>query len=872
MQVYGSLKRAQLEPKSSDYATTISGLIWWNTAEGRVKVDDGTTIRALLRNDTKLVIGNSGTASQNVRLYRSGTTKIQLTTGDDATAEGSVSTLVGEIGLRLENYNSGSKPANSMSNLGRTIYNTTDDRLEWDNGTTWVGAGSTSSSGSVDALDVIINLDNDAKLRGLREPLPNSVTNSFTTPTSTYQCYLLENYTSTTTNIKLCVNPKFVNNSDKFTDSISGWTAATDGSTFAVGATNKKTGTGAFTFTKATGATTAQISRTAPGESVFENAYLYFWFLSNSGISGTLANVYVRAGVDSSNYTTWTTTVDASNTTISTSQVLLRFDLSNTSGTSNTGTGWTTATPLSYFAAGITTDASGDTPTVYFDSFLLADSSGKYANLGEELTIYDASNRDSFVIDSSNSLFNGSLTIAAAMSNSYSAVAATVVKRNTMDTSSLYFSGFTQGLSGNIAKTQEVRIRRQLPVSISNQNFKAYTSFVTSEAFNVMIVTTNTSIGVYSQTDVSARWLSGRVIVVSQTVGDGNGGSQYIPRTTTYTLTGNATYSGSTLTLPLASNTTGITVGDLVFKKQTDCKISVATTSGNESFQSMTRDRVEILNFGVPYLNPTKIWAQYSLSGSDGYKNLFPGGGLSAGTNLSVTGTLSTYNQFNAARFGTSGYSDGNYQSLSYADLLSADSGVGSVDIAVSFWFKGPNVDGSNRYIIENRNAGDSQGWAVRLSAAANKVTFRVNSTNVSTSNTYTPGVWSHVYIYFKQNTAGTMYLNGVATDLGAISLSNSGGTPIYVGRDTSTGSAASSTTLSDLVIWTNPGVSLTQAEVSSVYSGGNPTTFGASTAFKDRWSILAQTGQKISAKATLDRVAGDTDTPILWSFGAVKT
>ncbi len=135
MKVYGSLDRAQLENKATDYATTIVGLFWWNTATLKFKVDDGTNIRAMLRNDGYCVVGNSGTASQNIRLHRGAAGVLQLVSGADTTAEGTLSTAINQLSSRLENYTTGARPA--AGNAGRVIWDTDLSAKVTDSGSAW---------------------------------------------------------------------------------------------------------------------------------------------------------------------------------------------------------------------------------------------------------------------------------------------------------------------------------------------------------------------------------------------------------------------------------------------------------------------------------------------------------------------------------------------------------------------------------------------------------------------------------------------------------------------------------------------------------------------------------------------------------------
>ncbi len=149
MKISDWIENVALENKSSDYAQGPTGRVWWNTTTGQAKVDDGTNIRALLRNDAKTVVGNSGTTSQNIRLHRGAAGVLQFVTGDDATAEGTLSTTLNKVSSRLENYTNATRPA--AGNAGRTIWNTDTVTEQVDNGATWQEVSATAPTTPADA-------------------------------------------------------------------------------------------------------------------------------------------------------------------------------------------------------------------------------------------------------------------------------------------------------------------------------------------------------------------------------------------------------------------------------------------------------------------------------------------------------------------------------------------------------------------------------------------------------------------------------------------------------------------------------------------------------------------------------------------------
>jgi hypothetical protein len=153
MKVYGQLENAQVESKASDFAGTLTGAIWWHTTDLVVKTSDGTNVRALLRNDAKLVIGNHATANNNIRLHRGASGVLQFLQGGDATAEGTLSTSLNQISGRLENYTDAGKP--SAGNAGRVAWITDTARLKVDDGSNWQTVPT-----NADVLDSIYDIQN----------------------------------------------------------------------------------------------------------------------------------------------------------------------------------------------------------------------------------------------------------------------------------------------------------------------------------------------------------------------------------------------------------------------------------------------------------------------------------------------------------------------------------------------------------------------------------------------------------------------------------------------------------------------------------------------------------------------------------------
>lgn len=147
MYVYGQLRVAQFENLSVNPGAGVGGRFWWHTTNLQAYLDDGTNIRAFLRNDQKIILGSSGTANDNLRLNRAAAGVLQLVLGGDTTAEGALSTSIGQLGYRAENFAFAGRPA--VGNAGRVIYVTDRSTLQVDTGAAWIPVGSGGGGGSL---------------------------------------------------------------------------------------------------------------------------------------------------------------------------------------------------------------------------------------------------------------------------------------------------------------------------------------------------------------------------------------------------------------------------------------------------------------------------------------------------------------------------------------------------------------------------------------------------------------------------------------------------------------------------------------------------------------------------------------------------
>lgn len=184
--IYGQLERAAFEVLSSNPAAGITGRFLWNSTEGKAFIDDATNVYAFLRNDAKAIIGNNGTANNNIRFHRGASGVLQFVQGGDATAEGTLSTALNQISARVENYLDASKPA--FGNAGRLAWITDKSILKVDTGSAWVPVGSGGGGGSLkwveDAEAPIPTIENQFQLYLFESGLAQKLYTLIKVPTS----------------------------------------------------------------------------------------------------------------------------------------------------------------------------------------------------------------------------------------------------------------------------------------------------------------------------------------------------------------------------------------------------------------------------------------------------------------------------------------------------------------------------------------------------------------------------------------------------------------------------------------------------------------------------------------------------------------
>lgn len=666
---------------------------------------------------------------------------------------------------------------------------------------------------------------------------------------------LLKDTSSGVSSLEIAWNPIFLNDSDKDFDSATDWTATGAGASLTTNGTTKQIGSNSLSFDKNGTAAEAAIryDRGSQNFAVGSNTEVFFYV--NMPSITNFSNIVFRIYKDStSNYRTYTKTTDISGNAIATGWNLIKVDLVNDSGT-NTGTGWTYTDLSLYIEIGVTATIGQTYTAILVDSLMFSISQPQYLGLnGQEVTIYDTSNRESVVIDSSNTLYAGRLTLAAATTNAFNGgttiATAAGIQRISMAMSN-YQIGFDSTLSsGNIATTQEIRLSRKLRDSVSG-SATTVVDMATPQMASVSTVGVST-IEIQDPSDLSANYANGNTVdVIRPMYVDGETSYKYI---STKTLTAGSSHSSGITTLTLS--VTGIAVGDLVVKRSLVTSISAVAETANEAFTAATLDSspngIHILDNFLNYPFRDKVIGHYTFGGTTGSNNIAPNPIIP----LSPTGTLNPNEEFLYGRKSTSGWSGANYYVISstYASYFH-----GAQRTVMSLWFYGTAFNGTNRNIFNFFNAPNT-GIILYMDQSSNAIGL-FNESQVVTAP-YNVGKWNHLlFTIFDGNTY--IHVNGSKSSVSTNPNANASLNAVIGTNATGSGAALNSTDrLSDLVIWNNC-PEFSDPLVQSMYRNGNYVPFNVGSV-RYRYVDNGVTGQKISTKVSLSRTTTGVNPVIL--------
>lgn len=873
MKVYGNLERAQLEAKASDYAATITGIIWFNTVDGRVKIGSGSLVKQFLLNDDKIIVGTSVTAADNVRVFRGGAGKLVKALGDNVTAEGSVPTTLAQETIKLESYTTAGRPAAGQA--GRLIWNTDEGKVQQDNGSAWVNVGTTGASVSVDTLEQ----KGFAEHVGVFAPdLLNSVYESFAATPIDVQVWLMENYVDPATTISCVINPTWIDSANKNFDGVVGWTAF-DGEVSNVNAEagTIKLGATAPSFDKSGGASAVAgiyLDVTAAAAvNLGNHAEASCWVNMPSVTSFNSFKLRI-AGVGetdvATNFREYSVALNSAGGPIIVGWNHLIFNIAIGQG-SATGTGYTIADLARVFGIFVVTNNPAQTYTnVIVDSFVFNNTDyAKLAQIGDVFPGYDSSNILNF--QTSGSLVRGIVTIAA-LGNNFDGGTATTIKRCTGDVSAKNLFRMTNGLSGDIAKKQTIIKKYFAPSSIPSADWEVSISQYSELFHTVSSVDSTTQVKVSQENlvDYSAQFKTGDKYLVFEPL-NCNGKTSYAYRGLKLTLSNDSSFAANLLTLQNSSTNAGVAVNDVIVKEEVLTYLSTVSKSTAETFGSaLEQTTVYLADIGNPYPAPDKIYGHWRLGGTNGFVNI-----KGPGENLTQTGTTSQTNPFMNGFFAAGPFSATNKFRLSndVAPDLKGDTGFGSGKFSISFQFypiATPAGAGVMMAYATANSAGNS--WVVYHNAGGGLIwsssggNMRITIPEVNIPN----GSWHNIILVWEDNVSCTVYVDGVRYDGTSANHVSDTAAFFSIGNDQAAANPLADAYIADVIAWED--YKITASEALSIYRdgfGGGLT--GVIFSLRHRYEKLGTASvQKISMRVDSLRQTDDVD-PQIDFFGAIK-
>lgn len=875
MRVYGQLISAQLENKTSDYAGTITGMVWLHTTEGRVKFSNGASVVALLANDGKAVLGTNGTAGNNVRLHRGANTLLQFVVGSDVTAEGTLSTALAQISARQENYTIATRPA--AGNPGRMIWNTDLGAMQADNGTTWESVGS-GSGGGTSGIETLAQKMEAEKYGILTEALDNSVSASGLPAelSRNYAATLLKDHAGAVSTLEVVLNAKALNDSDQNYDATTNWgvTGAGASLTASVTAGDFQVGTAGLKFDKNATATEAGIRYDRGAQNLQLNGNSRAWVYVKLPSITDLSNVLLRVYADTTaNFQTFTTTLDYAGNALAIGWNLLLFDIST--GGSAGGTGWDISKLVRYCEVAVTTGLSTQTYTgicvdsLYFSYYRPQD----LGVIGNQFTLFNNSTKEDVLFTAANTRHDGPLALAAATANAYngglSGTARGRVHRTTLASlgDGVISMDNDATFSGAITTAQEIRMASYARGNVDG-DLNILIDMLALQSYEVTSVGGST-IGVSDPSNQSANLLNTDPIDIFRPVRI-NGKTQWIFRTA-QTLTANSSHLSGTTTLTLT--TTGIQVGDMAVKRHvTAVSHSVVTESLAENFSASTLlvapNGIQLIDDSLPYPNVSNIYAHYALgsfSQADAIRNRFPG---SAGATLTVNGVNNTGASFQRGRFSVEGSNSSSTQlQLSLANSAGLDGSANKIQYAMWFYFNG--VDGANRRGILGKYTSPNGFYVININGTSS-ITMAVNNTEVTMHSGSIQVGWNHLVVVLNDSSTFYTYLNGVRSANHSQTFTPAASAPLDFLSMTSPAYYSTGLKAADVLIWKD-GPTLTSGQVLAMYNNGLFREIGSGLRARYRYQGTGVVGQKISTKINIAR-STTAITPVLWKAGSIIT
>lgn len=635
--------------------------------------------------------------------------------------------------------------------------------------------------------------------------------------------------------------------------------------------TTAKAGADSVSFDKSTGNVRAGFwVSVASTDSVSVNDQTEMWFWLNMPSVTDLHSFEIRLSSEAAaptNYEEYTLTTDYAGNAIATGWNLMKVDIGTTG--SSGGSGWSASDLLRTIGVLVRTNSSSTTYTdICVDSLRFGRGNPtRFAQKGSEYTIYDTSDGDteSIKISNASSLVQGVVTLASALSNTFTAE--NVAIKRTVATTGDNLAVFNDDLTGTSADQQEIRYGRMFRTSLSGAQFQSSVLYYSNLIHEVTAVNSTTQIEVEDLASVTSEWLAGDKYDVYEVQYLDNK-RYFISRDLQVTLSLASTISTSTLTLNNTGTNLGIQVGDYVVKaNQIQTYFSLVGKTADESFGTALSATTKLLeDFGLKYPGESHVVAHWLLGGdsTEAVKNR-------KGTvaDLTVVGTIPSFRRsFKNGQFGSGVFSDSNYYRINDAPAETEPDGT---SIAGSIWLYPLSTSVGT---LISRTDASGQGFHIWM-ATSGGIRLSINAVNdrVTTPLAPTNNRWNHIAWFLQDNGDQVVWLNGnrsentTAQNVAALTSTED----LLVGRyrNSSSESPIDFGYMADLILWRN--YRLSDSDVKALYNNGIHIPLIPKPAFKELYTLNSQSGQKASVKHVMNRRSA-LGIPILLSAQTIKT
>ena len=736
---------------------------------------------------------------------------------------------------------------------------------------TIAGTGGGGGGGGTAGIEVLASKTEYEHQFVYSEPFSNSLALSGQIKPDLYNFnfVLFEDYTASDPTIKVVIAPQFANPADPNMDSDTGWGAFEQAGNITTSAT-AKVGAASISFDK-TGTANAlaeiRYDRGSNNFNIHKFTDAYMWAnIPNASVLAPGSPVYARV-------------IDTGGTKSLTKIVTTQYDGSPlVNGWNLFYFDFATATPSggalltdSYRYVGVGFAVSVITTLVtgfLVDGLMFGYNDGaKLGFIGNELSIYDDTNKEDLIFPNTNTTYSGEMTLSTPLANSYTAGTGSthaVINRATLEFSNQHMN-FNDLLAGAAEVDQELRYGSIFRNSQSG-DFSAIVDLNTSQYYEVLSVAGG-SIDVEDFVDTSADVVSGNLLHVFRPFY--MDGSTYYIYQADLAVT-SSSWSSDVLTVVCTPGATA--AGDIVVKKHIVSSLSmVAGPTDDESYSVLAEDSspdgIQMFSTAIQYPNLDSVAAHYDLGGLN--NTLSTRNKVGILDSLTLNGSINQQNDYLNGKFSAGTFSDLNYYSLTSAQSTAIKAGTGAPTVSGSFWI---NITGAPtlQRLIGVYDGPGSSGWVITWDNVTQTISLGTNvSASVTTSNTLVPGTgWHHIAFYLgTPGNPAIMWLDGIAT-MGTQGTTTTTNTSFGIGN-VGLGNAPLTSYMADMIFWSG-GPGLNQTDVDNIYNIGKGRLIGFYPMLRYQYTANGLTGQKASLKIELERET-DAVNPYVQKSAVIK-